>query len=103
MIPPNSRKTVGLGFSIAVPEGLYGRIAPHSGLALKYQIDVAAGVIGPDYRGEVKVLLVNSSQKRFEIKERDGIAQIVFERITLPAFHTLNQLPSSSRNQGGFQ
>ena len=101
-IPPNSRKTVGLGFNIAIPEGMYGRIAPRSGLALKHQIDVAAGVIDPDFRGEVKVLLVNSSQRKFEIKEGDRIAQLLFERIALPAFHTLAQLPPTKRNEGGF-
>ena len=101
-IPPNSRKTVGLGFSISIPEGLYGRIAPRSGLALKHQIDVAAGVIDPDYRGEVKVLLVNTSQKRFDIQAGDRIAQLIFEKIALPAFHTLHSLSPSSRDQGGF-
>ena len=101
-IPPNTRKTIGLGFSMAIPEGLYGRIAPRSGLAVKHQIDIAAGVIDPDYRGEVKVLLVNTSQKRFDIKSGDRIAQIIFERIALPAFHTLKSLPHTSRNQGGF-
>ena len=53
-IPPNSRKSVGLGFSIAIPQGLYGRIAPRSGLALNHNIDVAGGVIDPDYRGKSK-------------------------------------------------
>ena len=50
-IPPNSRKAIGLGFSIAIPQGLYGRIAPRSGLALQHQIDVATGVVDPDYMG----------------------------------------------------
>ena len=101
-IPPNSRKAIGLGFNIAIPEGMYGRIAPRSGLALHHHLDVAAGVIDPDYRGEVKVLLVNSSQKQFKIQEGDRIAQLIFERIATPAFHTLASLPTSKRGKGGF-
>ena len=73
-IPPQSRKAINLGFNIAIPPGLYGRIVPRSDLAFKNNIDVAAGVIDPDYRGEVKVLLVNSSQKQFKITKGDKIA-----------------------------
>ena len=101
-IPPQSRKAISLGFSIAIPPGLYGHIAPRSGLALNRGIDVTAGVIDPDYRGEVKVVLVNSSQKKFDIKEGDKIAQLIFETAATPAFKLLSQLNSTVRNEGGF-
>ena len=101
-IPPHSRKAVGLGFSIAIPPGLYGRIAPRSGLALKHNVDVAAGVIDPDYRGEVKVLLVNSSQRKFEINKGDKVAQLIFEKAASPAFQLLRTLDKTSRGSGGF-
>ena len=101
-IPPHSRKTIGLGFSIAIPPGLYGRIAPRSSLALKNNIDVAAGVIDPDYRGEVKVLLVNSSQRKFEVKAGDKIAQLIFEKAASPAFKVLRSLNKTVRGSGGF-
>ena len=62
-IPPQGLKTIPLGFKMSIPPGLYGRFAPRSGLDLHKNIDVAAGVIEPDYRGEIKVVLVNNSQK----------------------------------------
>ena len=59
VIPPNGRLAVSTGISIGLPEGTYGRVAPRSGLAFKYGIDVLAGVIDADYRGEVKCILYN--------------------------------------------
>jgi dUTP pyrophosphatase len=68
--------------AISVPAGTYGRIAPRSGLASKHFIDTGAGVIDADYRGQVKVLLFNHSDKDFEVKEGDRIAQLVLERVS---------------------
>lgn len=59
---------------MAIPDGFYGRVAPRSGLACKNFIDVGAGVIDSDYRGEVKVLLFNFSKNDFEVKKGDRIA-----------------------------
>eukprot|EP00957_Ditylum_brightwellii_P197826 15070239-Ditylum_brightwellii.AAC.1 len=59
---------------MAIPQGLYGRIAPRSSLATKHRIDVGAGVNDPCFRGEIKVLLIISSQKKFTIKRVDKIA-----------------------------
>lgn len=101
-IPPNSRKAVPIGIRMDIPLGLYGRIAPRSGLAAKHGIDVAAGVIDPDYRGEIKVLLVNTSQKKFQIKKGDKIAQMIFERAALPAIRFFSSLTDTVRGQGGF-
>eukprot|EP00957_Ditylum_brightwellii_P200323 15272202-Ditylum_brightwellii.AAC.1 len=67
-IPPNSYKAITTGLSMAILPGLYGHLAPRSGLAFKHHIDVGAGMIDPDFRGEIKVLLINSSQKKFTIK-----------------------------------
>eukprot|EP00957_Ditylum_brightwellii_P146647 11163400-Ditylum_brightwellii.AAC.1 len=67
-IPPNSCKAISTSLSMAIPPGLYGRLAPRSGLALKHHIDVGEGVIDPDFRGEIKVLLINSSQRKFTIE-----------------------------------
>lgn len=60
-----------------------GRIAPRSGLASKNFIDVGAGVIDADYRGQVKILLFNHSEVDFEVKEGDRVAQLVLERVCL--------------------
>ncbi|XP_028089912.1 deoxyuridine 5'-triphosphate nucleotidohydrolase-like [Camellia sinensis] len=67
-----------------IPYGLYGRLAPRSGLALIHGIDVGAGVVDPDYRGEVKVLLFNHNQEEFIVRAGDRIAQIIFEKVSLP-------------------
>eukprot|EP00957_Ditylum_brightwellii_P152344 11597715-Ditylum_brightwellii.AAC.1 len=68
-IPPNSQKAIPTGLSMAIPAGLYGCIVPRSGLACKHCINIGAGVIDPDYRGGIKVLMIDSSQKRFIIKK----------------------------------
>lgn len=62
------------GISIAIPEGFYGRVAPRSGLAVKKFIDVGAGVVDADYRGEVMVLLFNFGKEDFEVKKGERIA-----------------------------
>ncbi len=59
---------------MAIPKGYYGRVAPRSGLACKHFIDVGAGVVDSDYRGEIKVLLFNFSDKEFKVNEGDRIA-----------------------------
>lgn len=72
------------GFAIAIPPGTYARIAPRSGLALKKMIDVGAGVVDEDYRGEVGVVMFNFGEEDFVIKKGDRIAQMILERIMTP-------------------
>ena len=79
IIPPHSRQLIATGVSISLPSGTYGRIASRSGL--KHNIDVAAGVIDEDYRGEVKVLLCNNADKPYKVVHGDKIAQLIAERI----------------------
>ena len=74
VIPARGKGLVSTGISMAIPIGNYGRIAPRSGLAAKNFIDVGAGVIDADYRGEVKVLLFNFSEVDFSINAGDRIA-----------------------------
>ena len=66
-MPARGKALISTAISMAIPDGNYGRIAPRSGLAAKNSIDVGAGVIDSDYRGEVKVLLFNLSDVDFEI------------------------------------
>ena len=86
---------------IAVPQDTYGRVAPRSGLASQCAIDVGAGVIDPDYRGVVFVLLLNHNDHDFEVNIGDRIAQLVLERISTPAvvevldFDTMPSSPST--------
>jgi dUTP pyrophosphatase len=68
---------VGTGVTVVLPPDCYGRVAPRSGLAVKHCIQVGAGVIDPDYTGEIKVVLFNHGPSDFEIKKGDRIAQLV--------------------------
>ena len=74
IIPGRGKTLVSTGISMAIPIGNYGRVAPRSGLACKNFIDVGAGVIDADYRGEVKVLLFNFSETEFKVSPGDRIA-----------------------------
>ena len=67
VVPARGKALVSTGLAMAIPYGNYGRIAPRSGLAAKHMIDVGAGVIDADYRGEVKVLLFNLGEQDFEV------------------------------------
>ena len=72
------------GLSLAMPSGCYGRIAPRSGLAIKKFIDVGAGVVDADYRGELGIVLFNFSDTDFQINMGDKIAQLIFKKIKTP-------------------
>jgi len=85
-----------------VPEGTYGRVAPRSGLAWKHHIDVGAGVIDADYRGNVGVVLFNHSEKDFPVQVGDRVAQLILERIIVPDVVEVQELPDTIRGAGGF-
>ena len=72
-VPPNESRLINLGFEMSLPTGVYARIAPRSGLALKHSIQIDAGVIDRDYRGEVKALLRNNCQTSFNINKGDRL------------------------------
>jgi dUTP pyrophosphatase len=101
-ILPNSRKLVSTGISIKLPVGVYGRVAPRSGLAVKNGIHVGAGVIDSDYRGEIKVLLFNLSNEKFTIRTGDRIAQLICEHYETPPLKLVSELSSTERGVGGF-
>lgn len=101
-LKPLERKLFKTGLSIAIPNGLYGRIAPRSGLAFKDGLDVMAGVIDEDYRGDVGVILINLGSVDKKIVAGDKIAQIIFENYTTAGFQSVVNLPESVRSEGGF-
>ena len=72
---------VATGLVLAVPEGTYGRMAPRSGLAVKHMLDVGAGVVDADYRGEMFVLLFNFSNEDYKVTKGDRIAQLIIEEV----------------------
>jgi dUTP pyrophosphatase len=84
IIPPGDKYGVSTGIAISFPNDCYCRIAPRSGLAFKYAIDVLAGVIDYQYTDEIKVILINHGKNDFIIKKGDRIAQLIFEKIYTP-------------------
>lgn len=104
VILPGHRAVVGTGLVIEVPLGTYGRVAPRSGLAVKSGIQVGAGVVDSDYRGEVKVVLFNQdNSKTYTVKPGYRIAQLVLEKIECPEVEEIkDELDSTERGDGGF-
>jgi len=99
---PGERSLISAGIKIAINPGYYGRIAPRSGLAIRYGIDVLAGVIDSDYRGEVGVMLVNHGNQDFIINDKDRIAQLIIEKIYEGELGVVNSLSETQRGEGGF-
>ena len=96
------RLTVSTGWAMEMPSGYYAEIRPRSGLAVKHGIDTLAGVIDSDYRGEVKVILINHSDSTFVIKAGERIAQLVFRKHETPNIMLVDELGDSVRGAGGF-
>ncbi|KAL7405598.1 hypothetical protein ABVT39_003798 [Epinephelus coioides] len=101
-IGPMDKAVVKTDIQIAVPHGCYGRVAPRSGLAAKHFIDVGAGVVDEDYRGNVGVVLFNFSKETFDVKKGDRVAQLVCERICYPELEEQKTLDETERGDGGF-
>jgi dUTP pyrophosphatase len=104
VLDPGKRSLVPTGIAIALPEGVEAQIRPRSGLAVKNGIGLlnSPGTIDADYRGEIKVLLINMGDESFTIRRGDRIAQIVFQRVLRGELLEVRVLPVSGRNEGGF-
>ncbi len=97
------RAAVRTGLSVAIPVGFYGRVAPRSGLAVKHGLDVLAGVIDSDYRGEIMCALVNHGAAALELKAGERVAQLIIEAIAMPrAVWADDALDETARGAGGF-
>lgn len=101
-IAPKSTVIIPTGIAIAVPEGTYGRIAPRSGLAANYSLDIGAGVIDQDYRGEIKVVVFNHGIYGYTARQGDRIAQLILECIHTPDVLECDSLDSTVRGDNGF-
>jgi dUTP pyrophosphatase len=97
-----ARAMVRTGLSIAIPRGFYGRIAPRSGLAVRHGLDVLAGVIDSDYRGEVVCALVNHGQEALTLEAGQRVAQLILEAIITPEAAWSESLGETARGEGGF-
>lgn len=102
VIPPGGRACIKTDLRFAIPIGYYGRVAPRSGLAHLYGIDVGAGVIDADYRGNVAVMLFNHGRDVFNVRRQDRIAQLIIEKIGIPTLMEVPFLEESKRGDGGF-
>ena len=96
-------KAVSTGIHVCLPTGVYGRVAPRSGLAVRNGITIGAGVVDPDYRGELKVVMHNLGSTKFYAKTGDRIAQLVLERyMDASTVQEVDELPDTARGSGGF-
>ncbi|MGY5344465.1 dUTP diphosphatase [Paenibacillus glucanolyticus] len=104
VLNPGERKLIPTGFAIAMPAELEAQIRPRSGLAFKHGITClnSPGTIDADYRGEVKVLLVNLGQEPFAIERHERIAQMVFKTVPAVEFIEVEELSDTVRGAGGF-
>ncbi|MFC0149860.1 dUTP diphosphatase [Sphingobium scionense] len=104
ILNPGDRHPVATGFALAIPEGYEIQVRPRSGLALKHGITLpnAPGTIDADYRGELKILLINHGADPFPIKRGDRIAQLVVAPVQLASFVEVDMLDDTARGQGGF-
>ena len=103
-IPSNNSALISTGLSIAIPDDVEIQIRPRSGLAAKSNISVlnTPGTIDSDYRGELKVILFNHSNKSFTVKNNDRIAQMVLMPVLKIDFEEVEELPDTLRGTGGF-
>jgi len=104
LLPPGGRLLVPTGIAIAIPAGWEGQVRPRSGLAAEHGVTVlnTPGTVDADYRGEVRVLLVNFGTAPYTVHRGDRIAQIVFARAATVKWEEARQLDPSERGAGGF-
>jgi dUTP pyrophosphatase len=102
LIQPRQRALVRTGLAVAIPEGFYGRVAPRSGLAVKEGLDVLAGVIDADYRGEILCALYNTGDLPIHLPARSKICQLIVEKIITPIAAWSDDLSETARGAGGF-
>lgn len=101
-IAPRQRALVSTGLAVAIPEGYYGRVAPRSGLAVKQGLDVLAGVIDADYRGELRCALYNTGDEPIQLPAQSKICQLIIEQIITPAPVWADEISETDRGEGGF-
>jgi dUTP pyrophosphatase len=101
-IAPGARAAVPTGVRLQIPPGHVGLVWPRSGLAVRHGIDTLAGVIDSDYRGEVRVVLVNHGEEPFRVAPGDRVAQLLVQRVERAAFVAAPAIDETERGSGGF-
>ena len=104
VLAPGRRAAVPTGLAMAIPAGFEIQVRPRSGLALKHGVTVAnaPGTIDSDYRGELKIILINHSQDNFPIQRGDRVAQLVISPVTQGEWEEVDELDATTRGEGGF-
>lgn len=104
LLKPMERKLIGTGIKIAVPKNIEAQIRPKSGLAINKGLAVlnSPGTVDPNYRGEIKVILLNLGEKEIKLEKGQKIAQIVFNHFESPELEETEKLDETERNEGGF-
>ena len=103
-LAPGARHAVATGLAVAIPPGYEIQVRPRSGLALKHGITVAnaPGTIDSDYRGELKVILINHGAESFAVLRGDRVAQLVLAPVTRASWLEVEHLEETARGEGGF-
>ena len=103
-LAPGTRHAVATGFKVAIPDGYEIQVRPRSGLAYKYGVTVpnTPGTIDSDYRGELKILMINHGAEPFPVRRGERIAQLVPAAVTKADFDEVEELDSTTRGAGGF-
>lgn len=104
VIKPFKRALIPTGISVAIPPGYEGQVRPRSGLAHRYGVTLlnTPGTIDSDYRGEIKVILINLGDRDFTLKRGDRIAQLIFSKHEKLSLKIVNHLDNTERGEGGF-
>jgi dUTP pyrophosphatase len=104
LLEPGQRELVSTGISLALPEGYEAQIRPRSGLALKHGLTLlnSPGTVDADYRGVVRLVLVNLGEKPFRVRRGERMAQMVITRVERAELSVMDELPSTDRGRGGF-
>jgi dUTP pyrophosphatase len=103
-LKPLDRTLIPTGIRISIPDGFEAQVRPRSGLAIEHGVTVlnTPGTIDADYRGEVKVILINLGKEPFTVRSGDRVAQMVFHKSVRVSFREVGELPQTDRGSGGF-
>lgn len=99
---PGQRVLIPTGIAVEMNPGTYAEVAPRSGLAFKQGVAVLGGIIDSDYRGDIGVILLNTSEKSVELKHGDRIAQLIIKPYVRGVFSVAESLDETNRGEGGF-
>jgi dUTP pyrophosphatase len=104
VIPQDGRRTIGTGIALALPAGVAGLVTPRSGLAVEHGLTLlnAPGLIDPNYRGELRVVMHNSGEHRYTVELGDRIAQLLLVPYWAPELEVVDELSATERGTAGF-